>query len=91
MSSVQSVLAREILDSRGNPTVEVRAVDHLHLIGEDFKLLIGLCGFIVLFLVIPVCRSRSRLKTVSSVPLFRLVLLLELMKPWSFVMVATVI
>jgi hypothetical protein len=24
MSSVQSVLAREILDSRGNPTVEVR-------------------------------------------------------------------
>ena len=39
MSSVQSVHAREILDSRGNPTVEVR-VKHLHFIGGKFKFLI---------------------------------------------------
>ena len=38
MSSVQSVHAREILDSRGNPTVEVRVVKHLHLIGIAFVL-----------------------------------------------------
>lgn len=32
-STVQSVHAREILDSRGNPTVEVRSANRLHFIG----------------------------------------------------------
>ena len=41
MASIESVIAREILDSRGNPTVEVEM-----LLDEDSQHLAGLSDFI---------------------------------------------